>query len=289
MTDTLFIEGLLLRTRIGISDRERAQPQDVVVDVTLHVDLAPAAASDSIGDALDYGAVIRDIQHELEPHERKTVEKLALDIARICLRRKRCDLVDVRISKPTAHPAARGVGCAWSRTPADVFTPAFIGLGSNHDAPARLEAALRGLATLGRVERISRVYRSEAIGGGALPYSNLAALLWTEHELPVLRAKLKELETSLGRDRSRDDVVPIDLDLTAYSDHESTDGDFRLPDPDIATRAYLARSLADIAPERRLPDDPRTLKERAAAFAGTADPVLDRALHARLLTVLQSS
>ncbi|MBL8768105.1 MAG: 2-amino-4-hydroxy-6-hydroxymethyldihydropteridine diphosphokinase [Planctomycetes bacterium] len=289
MTDTLFIEGLLLRTRIGISERERSQPQDVVVDVTMHVDLAPAAASDSIDDALDYGAVIRDVQRELEPNERKTVERLALDIARICLRRKRCMSVDVRISKPTAHPGARGVGCAWTRTPADVFVPALIGLGSNHDAPAKLEAALRALASLGRIDRISRVYRSEAIGGGTVPYVNMAALLWTEHDLPVLRAKLKDLEATLGRDRSHDDVVPIDLDLTAYADRTWKDGEFELPDPDIATRAYLARSLADVAPDRRLPGDPRTLRERAAAFAATADAVTDRALHTHLEAVLRST
>ncbi|MBK6941889.1 MAG: 2-amino-4-hydroxy-6-hydroxymethyldihydropteridine diphosphokinase [Planctomycetes bacterium] len=289
MTDVLFIEGLRLNTRIGISERERSKPQEVVVDVTMHVDLMAAAVSDSIDDALDYGAVIRDIQGELEPLERKTVERLALDIARIVLRRKRCARVDVRITKPTAHPGARGVGCAWTRTPAEVFTPTLIGMGSNHDAAAQLEAALRALSSVGRVDRISRVYRSDAVGGGPMPYVNLAALVWTEHELPTMRAKLKELEARLGRDPARTDLVPIDLDLCAYGDRSWQDGEFVLPDPDIATRAYLARSLADIAPERRLPGDPRTLRERAAAFAATVDAVIDRTLHARLEAVLHAS
>ena len=73
------------------------------------------------------------------------------------------------------------------------MTPAYIALGSNlGDPAAQLKAAVAALARLpqSRLERLSRVYRSAAVGPGTQPdYLNAAALLLTAlPPLPLLRA-----------------------------------------------------------------------------------------------------
>ena len=46
MADTIRLTGLRVRGHHGVYDFERAQGQDFVVDVTLELDLDPAASSD---------------------------------------------------------------------------------------------------------------------------------------------------------------------------------------------------------------------------------------------------
>ena len=53
-TDFIDIEGLVVRTIIGIFDEERERRQDVVLSLRLFGDFRPAARSDHIDDAIDY-------------------------------------------------------------------------------------------------------------------------------------------------------------------------------------------------------------------------------------------
>ncbi len=52
MTGHIHIRDLRLRTIIGVHERERAQRQDVILNLELETDLAAPAASDDIDDAL---------------------------------------------------------------------------------------------------------------------------------------------------------------------------------------------------------------------------------------------
>ena len=53
--DTIRLTGLRVRGHHGVYDFERAQGQDFVVDVTLELDLDPAARSDNVTDTVHYG------------------------------------------------------------------------------------------------------------------------------------------------------------------------------------------------------------------------------------------
>ncbi|HLT70604.1 MAG TPA: dihydroneopterin aldolase [Acidimicrobiales bacterium] len=55
--DRIELRGLRLRGRVGVLDLERAQDQPLELDLDLAVDLAAAAASDDLGDTVDYAAV----------------------------------------------------------------------------------------------------------------------------------------------------------------------------------------------------------------------------------------
>ena len=57
--DIVFIRGLQIETRIGIHEWEKQRPRPVVLDLELASDIARAAASDRIEDALDYDAIIQ--------------------------------------------------------------------------------------------------------------------------------------------------------------------------------------------------------------------------------------
>lgn len=48
-----------VRGQHGVFDHERANGQDFVVDVTVWIDLASAAATDDLTDTYDYGALAR--------------------------------------------------------------------------------------------------------------------------------------------------------------------------------------------------------------------------------------
>ena len=140
------------------------------------------------------------------------------------------------------------------------MTPAYIALGSNlEDPPAQLKAAVAALGRLplSRLERLSRVYRSAAVGPGTQPdYLNAAALLLTAlPPLPLLRA-LQEIEARQGRVRSeRWGARTLDLDLLLYGELALDTPELQIPHPRMARRNFVLYPLLDIGgPNLRLPD-----------------------------------
>lgn len=113
--DEVFIEDLLIRSVIGISDREREQPQDILVNVTLYTDTSRAGRSDDVNDSINYRTVAKTILAHTEKVSRYTVEALAEDIADLCLQNQDVDGVKVRVEKPGAVRFSRSVGVTITR------------------------------------------------------------------------------------------------------------------------------------------------------------------------------
>ncbi|NRA75388.1 MAG: FolB domain-containing protein, partial [Planctomycetes bacterium] len=59
--DRIQIEDLIVRTVIGIFDRERDRCQEVVINITLWTDITAAARSDDIEQAVDYRSLTKNI------------------------------------------------------------------------------------------------------------------------------------------------------------------------------------------------------------------------------------
>ncbi len=108
--DQVIIRDLLLRTVIGINDWEREVEQDILINIILTTDTRAAAESDAIEDTVNYRTVTKGIIEHVESHEPFTVEALATDLARICLRENRVVRAKVRVEKPGAVRFARSVG-----------------------------------------------------------------------------------------------------------------------------------------------------------------------------------
>ena len=115
MPDRVFIRDLLLRAIVGINAEERTNRQDVLVDVELEADCRPAGASDAIADAVNYRDVAKEVIELVEGSSFFLVERLAEEIARVCLRDARVDRVRVTVEKPTAIRFARSVGVTIER------------------------------------------------------------------------------------------------------------------------------------------------------------------------------
>lgn len=118
--DRIEIADLLLRGILGVNDWEREKPQDILLNITLFADIRPAAASDSIDDAVNYRTITKQVIEYVEGSSRFTVEALATDVARICLADPRVKRVRVRVEKPGALRFARSVGVEIERTAADL-------------------------------------------------------------------------------------------------------------------------------------------------------------------------
>ncbi len=100
--DRIEIRGLRARGRHGVFEEERRHGQPFVVDVTLERDLSAPAASDSLGETVDYGTLAHRVADAVTSTRFDLIEALAGHIADIALTDPSVDAVEVRVAKPEA-------------------------------------------------------------------------------------------------------------------------------------------------------------------------------------------
>src|SRR5687767_2787819 len=100
MTDNIFLEGMIFLGRHGVSDEERAEAQEIEVDVTLEVNLAPAGASDDLSDTVDYSRVFETCRQVVEERSFHLLEGIAHAVAADVLAEfARVNSLTVRVEK----------------------------------------------------------------------------------------------------------------------------------------------------------------------------------------------
>ena len=102
MTDRIELRGLTIRGNHGVYDHERQDGQDFVVDITVWMDLAAAAASDDLADTLDYGGLARRAADIVSGPPRNLIETVAAEIADDVMADERIHAVEVVVHKPSA-------------------------------------------------------------------------------------------------------------------------------------------------------------------------------------------
>ncbi len=106
MSDRISLRGLRFLGRHGVTLEERMEPQPIEVDVELETDLSAAAASDELGDTIDYSAVFELVRAIVEERSFRLLEALAGEVANAVLAAHghdpRMAAVEVRIRKPQA-------------------------------------------------------------------------------------------------------------------------------------------------------------------------------------------
>ncbi|HSB89521.1 MAG TPA: 2-amino-4-hydroxy-6-hydroxymethyldihydropteridine diphosphokinase [Anaerolineales bacterium] len=154
--------------------------------------------------------------------------------------------------------------------------PAYVALGSNMEAERNLPRAVLALRRLGEVRSISHVYESEAVGPAGQPrFLNAVVRLEAADGVDDLRIKLRQVEADMGRVRTSDKFAPrpIDLDLVAADD---------FIDADLAARAYLAVTLAEVAPDLMFDATGESVAARAEMLRSTSElrprPDVDRSI-----------
>ena len=108
--DRILIKDLMLRCILGLSEEERREKQDVLINLILWTDLKAAAASDRIEDTVDYAALKKRIITLIEGSQFHLAETLADRIAVLCLEQSAVQQVQVTLEKPTALRFAHSVG-----------------------------------------------------------------------------------------------------------------------------------------------------------------------------------
>lgn len=114
--DRVFIEGLEIEALIGIYDWERRIRQTLVFDLEMGFDNRVPAASDDIGDTLNYKAVSRRLVEYVSQSDFGLVETLAERCVEIVLAEFDVAHVRLKLSKPGAVRGAKAVGVIVERT-----------------------------------------------------------------------------------------------------------------------------------------------------------------------------
>jgi dihydroneopterin aldolase len=102
MTDRIELRGLTVRGHHGVFEHERRDGQDFVIDITVWIDLATAAASDDLADTFDYGTLAKRAADVVSGPPRKLIETVAGAIADDVMADQRVHAVEVVVHKPSA-------------------------------------------------------------------------------------------------------------------------------------------------------------------------------------------
>ncbi|CAH1246420.1 Hypp7722 [Branchiostoma lanceolatum] len=256
--DVIEIDNLRCRTEIGISQHEIGTKQEVVISIRLGCDVQKAGKSDDIIDSVNYGDVSKDVIGYVESTSFNLVEKLATDVARICITLYKVQWVQVRVHKPQALRFADSVGVKIERTPEDFNdSVVYLSLGSNIEPRKNLRNAIAFLK-----EKALKLLRVRDPNNKHGPRTiDIDISLWGA----------EVLEYSI-------------VDEEGLTNHSSPNGHIlekkKVPDPDVLRFAHVAVPLAEISPHLKHPTNGSTLASIARDVTGREDyantfPIVD--------------
>ena len=108
MSDRLILQDIEASCRLGVYEWEQTTPQPVWIDLELAIDAVRAAASDQVGEAVDYAALVAAVRELAQRQRYRLLETLAEAISSLMLTRFKTRWVRVRVKKR----ALEGMGYA---------------------------------------------------------------------------------------------------------------------------------------------------------------------------------
>ena len=111
MIGKITLKGLRYQIKIGVTEEERKQPQPVLINLQLYLDITKAVATEDIEETVNYSAVQKTIKAFLENREYVLVEKLSTDLVNLLLSGfEKLKAVKCTAWKPGALKDAENVG-----------------------------------------------------------------------------------------------------------------------------------------------------------------------------------
>jgi len=120
---------------------------------------------------------------------------------------------------------------------------AIIALGSNIEPEKHVNQALQAIGEVFQLRQKSDFIYTAPIGIEEQPnFLNGVVLVNSEKNQEDIMAQLKQIENSMGRDRSGKKYGPrcIDLDLVVFNNH--------IIDEDVFERDFLQRTIHEVSP-----------------------------------------
>jgi dihydroneopterin aldolase/2-amino-4-hydroxy-6-hydroxymethyldihydropteridine diphosphokinase len=265
--DQIQLLGLTARGYHGVLEHERADGQDFVIDLVLHLDTSTAGATDDLADTVDYGVLAIGVADVVRSEPVNLLERLAAKIAEGVLASPGVVAVDVAVHKPHAPiveqfadvvvAIRRERVAALDLRPVEPVT-AVLALGTNlGDREGILQAAVAELDDVEgiQVDAVSPVVETDPVGGPDQPdYLNAVVLLTTTLAPAALLAVCQQIEAGHGRERSiRWGPRTLDVDLIRYGDRLSDDPALELPHPRAEQRAFVLAPWLAVDPHAWLP------------------------------------
>ena len=102
MPGVVELRGLHAFGRHGVLSEEAERGQVFVLDVDVHLDLAPAVRSDDVSDTVDYAGLAQRLVEAVSVTRFDLIEALADHLAGLVLQDGRVEAVEVRVGKPDA-------------------------------------------------------------------------------------------------------------------------------------------------------------------------------------------
>lgn len=255
--DRISLLGVRAFGHHGVLAQEKREGQEFVVDVVLHLDLAPAGTSDDLTRTVNYAEVGADVVARIEGPSLDLIESLAEQIAGDALARSGVHTVEVTVHKPSA-PVGVPFGDVTVAVERRRAVPVVIALGANlGDPERRLDAAIDDLA--GDLDAVRRApfVTTDPVGGPDQPrYTNTVLLATTALAPAALLARLHAVEARHGRVREvRWGARSLDLDLIQYGDPAtgtdvvSDEPQLTLPHPRAHERGFVLAPWARMDPD----------------------------------------
>lgn len=139
----------------------------------------------------------------------------------------------------------------------------YVSIGSNQQPRQNITRAIGLLRNaFGQIES-SPVYETRAVGFDGDDFLNLVVRFETDKALDEVGRMLQDIERQCGRARSQQRFAPrtMDLDLLLYDDLVRHDEQWDIPRHEITEYAFVARPLAELAPDGRHPENGLTFAQ----------------------------
>jgi FolB domain-containing protein len=107
---TLFIKNLTVTCIIGVNEDEREREQEIRMQLFLWTDIAKAIRSDNVEDALNYSSIYKEVVKRVEHSRFYLIERLAFEVATVCLQHPLTLKVKVVLEKIGALEKAESSG-----------------------------------------------------------------------------------------------------------------------------------------------------------------------------------
>lgn len=114
--NVVFVEGLIVKSVIGLYDWERTITQPVTIDMILYTDTQQVAQNHDLATGVNYKAVCEDVTAWTQAMQAELVEELAEHLASQLLSKYQISKVTIKIGKPIAITEAELVGVQITRS-----------------------------------------------------------------------------------------------------------------------------------------------------------------------------